>query len=132
GVSIYRDGFRLSPYGEPNDDWLRLDQRRVNNPVLRLSNNQVIGFVEIGREGNPNLVDQTNREGMVSNKAFADLRRLVRFVVQQLEAARQQSRHPVRRGPGTHVESTVVQKSVADELAELAEASRPASPAKLK
>lgn len=28
GVSIYRDGFRVWPYGEPNDDWLRLDQRR--------------------------------------------------------------------------------------------------------
>lgn len=33
GVSIYRDGFRVLPYGEPDDDWLRLDQRRVNNPV---------------------------------------------------------------------------------------------------
>ena len=33
GVSIYRDGFRVWPYGEPHDDWLRLDQRRVNNPV---------------------------------------------------------------------------------------------------
>ena len=49
GVSVYRDGFRVWPYGEPHDDWLRLDQRRVNNPVTRLSNNQVVGFVEITR-----------------------------------------------------------------------------------
>ena len=26
GVSIYRDGFRVWPFGEPHDDWLRLDQ----------------------------------------------------------------------------------------------------------
>ena len=49
GVSIYRDGFRVWPYGEPHDDWLRLDQRRVNNPVEQLSNNQVIGFIDIAR-----------------------------------------------------------------------------------
>ena len=53
GVSIYRDGFRVWPYGEPHDDWLRLDQRRVNNPVENLSNNQVIGFIDIGRDRNP-------------------------------------------------------------------------------
>jgi len=29
GVSVYRDGFRVWPYGEPHDDWLRLDQRRA-------------------------------------------------------------------------------------------------------
>src|SRR5262249_43675298 len=27
GISVYRDGFRVWPYGEPHDDWLRLDQR---------------------------------------------------------------------------------------------------------
>ena len=76
GISIYRDGFRIWPYGEPHDDWLRLDQRRVNNPVVRLSNNQVVGFVEVSRDRNPELRDQTNREGLLSNAAFDDLRRL--------------------------------------------------------
>jgi len=23
GISVYRDGFRVWPYGEPHDDWLR-------------------------------------------------------------------------------------------------------------
>jgi hypothetical protein len=44
GVRIDRDGFRVWPYGEPHDDGLRLDQRRVNNPVEHLSNHQAIGF----------------------------------------------------------------------------------------
>lgn len=95
GVSIYRDGFRLWPYGEPHDDWLRLDQRRVNNPVVRLSNNQIVGFVEIGSESNPELRDQTNREGLINNQAFTDLRLLMYYVMQILELARQERRHPV-------------------------------------
>lgn len=96
GISIYRDGFRVWPYGEPHDDWLRLDQRRVNNPVVRLSNNQVVGFVEVSRDRNPELTDRTNREGLLNNQAFEDLRRLLYFVLQILEAHRQSIRHPVK------------------------------------
>ena len=94
GISIYRDGFRVLPYGEPDDDWLRLDQRRVNNPVVRLSNNQVCGFVEIGRDANPELRDQTNRGGLLQNRAYDDLRKLVLFVLQIVEAERQAIRNP--------------------------------------
>jgi signal transduction histidine kinase len=97
GVSIYRDGFRVWPYGEPHDDWLRLDQRRVNNPVEKLSNNQVIGFIDIGRDKNPDLMDQTNREGLIHNQAVDDLRRLVNFVLQSIESERQSIRHPIVR-----------------------------------
>jgi len=99
GVSVYRDGFRLWPYGEAHDDWLRLDQRRVNNPVVRLSNNQVVGFVEISGDGNPELKDQTNREGMVNTQAFTDLRRLIDHIFQLLEAVRQTIRHPPQAVP---------------------------------
>ncbi len=98
GISVYRDGFRVWPYGEPHDDWLRLDQRRVNNPVERLSNNQVVGFVEISRDHNPDLCDQTNREGLLHNEAFSDLRRLLYLALEKLEAARQAVRHPAPHG----------------------------------
>ena len=94
GVNVYRDGFRVWPYGEPHDDWLGLDQRRVNNPVVRLSNNQVIGFVEISRDANPLLLDQTNREGLIHNSAFEDLRRLVHYFFLEIENHRQTIRHP--------------------------------------
>ncbi len=89
GVSVYRDGFRIWPYGEPHDDWLRLDQRRVNNPVVRLSNNQVVGFVEISADRNPELRDQTNREGLIHNEPLADLQKFILHAMQALEAKRQ-------------------------------------------
>lgn len=120
GVSIYRDGFRVWPYGEPHDDWLRLDQRRVNSPVEHLSNNQVIGFIDIGRDRNPDLKDQTNREGLIHNQAFEDLRRLVYLVLQAVEAERQSIRHPARRATGGVVRQAEPETSVADELERLA------------
>jgi signal transduction histidine kinase len=106
GVSVYRDDFRVWPYGEPHDDWLGLDQRRVNNPVVRLSNNQVIGFVEISRDANPQLLDQTNREGLIHNPALDDLRRLVHHMLLEIENHRQTIRHPAVNGTsnGTGIE----------------------------
>ena len=125
GVSIYRDGFRVWPYGEPHDDWLRLDQRRVNNPVGHLSNNQVIGFIDIGRDANPELIDQTNREGLMNNRALEDLRRLVYFVLQILEAERQSIRHPVKRSLPSLNGHTNDGATVTAELERLAESAAP-------
>jgi signal transduction histidine kinase len=106
GVSVYRDGFRVWPYGEPHDDWLRLDQRRVNNPVVKLSNNQVVGFVEIHGDQNPELRDQTNREGLIHNDAFESLHRLILFGMQLLEAERQSLRHPQGKRPDRRLART--------------------------
>jgi signal transduction histidine kinase len=93
GVSIYREGFRVLPYGETGDDWLELDRRRINNPSKRLSNNQIIGAVNISRDDNPGLVDQSNREGIVEGPALADLRRLIREIILLLEVPRDELRH---------------------------------------
>ncbi len=120
GISIYRDGFRVWPYGEPHDDWLRLDQRRVNNPVVCLSNNQVVGFVEITRDGNSDLVGQTNREGLIHSRAYDDLQRLVHFVLQILEAGRQSVRHSQVRSPSGSKPTEVDPDPVAGALERLA------------
>lgn len=88
GMSLYRDGFRILPYGEAGNDWLRLDSRRVNNPTLRLSNNQVLGSIQLSADGNPELKDQTNREGLVSNEAYGHLVDVVRELLGYLEVRR--------------------------------------------
>ncbi len=88
GLSIYRDGFRVLPYGERGDDWLELNQRRVNNPTLRVSNNQIVGVVEITQHANPDLRDRTSREGLVETPAFFDMRMLVLATLSLLEERR--------------------------------------------
>jgi signal transduction histidine kinase len=94
GVNIYRDGFRVFPYGESKNDWLRLDLRRVQNPTMRVSNNQIVGFVLISADENPDLRDQSNREGLIENHAYDDLRELVVEALNELEKHRYKDRHP--------------------------------------
>ena len=93
GVSIYRDNFRIWPYGEKDDDWLELNQRRVNNPTLRISNNQIIGFIEITHADNPDLKDRTSREGLIDTPAFFDLKYLTLALISELEVLRFNQRH---------------------------------------
>ena len=97
GIRIYRDGFRVKPYGEPDGtgDWLRLSYRRIQNPEgvaqdakpgnWRVGYNQVVGAVFISHEKNPGLDDQTNREGLLQGKALDHLRAFALRAVQFLE-----------------------------------------------
>jgi C4-dicarboxylate-specific signal transduction histidine kinase len=81
GVSLFRDGLQVLPYGEPGDDWLLLDQERVQAPAKRISNNQVIGLVSVDQATSLQLRDKTDRQGLVENQAFQDLRTLVRAAI---------------------------------------------------
>jgi signal transduction histidine kinase len=92
GISIYRDGFRVLPYGEPKNDWLRLDMRRVQNPTLRLSNNQIVGYVAISFDNNPGMSDQSNREGIVESQSFNDFQGIVISILSELEIKRYHER----------------------------------------
>jgi len=65
-IYLYRDNIRVYPYGEPDDDWLRIDMYRGTKSAGHfLSNDQVVGFVNISQKNNPNLKDKTNREGLI-------------------------------------------------------------------
>ena len=61
---VYRDGFRVNPYGGPDDDWLGLDRRALASGGYKLNRNQLLGKIAISALGNPALLDQTNREGI--------------------------------------------------------------------
>jgi len=92
GISIYRDGFRVLPYGESFNDWVRLDIRSRLNPTLRLANNQIIGNVIISSDKNPYLQDQSNREGIMEGAALNDLRFLIILVLSEVEKIRYKNR----------------------------------------
>ncbi len=88
GISIYRDFFRVMPYGDRADDWLRLDYRRVQQPSLRLSNNQIVGALYIAADGNDKLQDKTNREGLIDGEALEDLKKSTRYILSKIEELR--------------------------------------------
>lgn len=65
-IYLYRDNIRVYPYGEPDDDWLQIDVYRGTISAGHfLSNDQVVGFVNISQKNNHNLKDKTNREGLI-------------------------------------------------------------------
>ncbi len=88
GVSMYRDGFRVHPYGELGDDWLQLDTRSRQTPALRLANNQVIAAIRISRQNNPEIKDRTNREGVVHNDEYRQLQEWFKRILGLLEEER--------------------------------------------
>ncbi len=76
GILLFRDGFRVLPYGDDDDDWLELDKRALGSAGYLLNKAQFVGQVAISRLGNPKLVDQTNRQGLrvcPEQQAFVDL-----------------------------------------------------------
>lgn len=76
GLMVYRDGFRVPPYGGPDDDWLDLDRGALASQGYKVNRAQLIGKVDISARGNPSLRDQTNREGLrdcPEKRAFARL-----------------------------------------------------------
>lgn len=78
-IYLYRDGIRVYPYGDPDDDWLLIDVRRGTVRASEfLSNDQVVGFVNISQAENGRLRDKTSREGLVdTGQAVDDFRSLL-------------------------------------------------------
>lgn len=71
GLYIYRDGFRVLPYGRIDFDFLEFEKRRSQNAGrYYFSHRKMIGFIGITKNGNQNLIDKSGREGFVSNDAY--------------------------------------------------------------
>jgi hypothetical protein len=73
GIKLYRDRFRVKPYGDRDADWIGLDKWSRDNPSIIPGNTQVIGIVSISKECNPKIEDTTSREGVINRKEFFDL-----------------------------------------------------------
>lgn len=84
GIMLFRDGYRVLPYGEDKDDWLGLDRKALASPGYKLNKAQFIGRVQISRLGNPFLTDQTNREGLKETPEKTVFVELLRYVTQNL------------------------------------------------
>lgn len=71
GLYIYRDGFRVLPYGRPNVDFLQFESRRAKRAATAyFSYRRMFGYLDLKRETNPNLKDKSSREGLINNTAY--------------------------------------------------------------
>jgi len=75
GLYIYRDGFRVLPYGRLEEDFLRFEWRRSKNAGnYFFSHRRMFGYIEITRESNRNLYDKAGREGFVNNVGYREFK----------------------------------------------------------
>ena len=107
GIKIYRDGFWVRPYGDPNGvyDWLNLDARRAQNPTSvshesetwNVRNAQGYGLVQVSRIYNPYIVDVSSREGLVYNDTFKYFRRILVNIIALFERDRAHIAHGLKK-----------------------------------
>ncbi len=81
GLMLFRNGFRVNPYGGKNDDWLDLNTQAFKSSGYLLNTDQILGRIQITGSDNPKLVDQTNREGLRDTFEKAALVQIMHYFV---------------------------------------------------
>ncbi|WP_349041978.1 ATP-binding protein [Agrobacterium sp. SORGH_AS 787] len=97
GVRVYRDEIRVYNYGEPGDDWLGLDLRRVNQPAKAISNNNIVGLINLQMSSSAGLKEKTSRDGFDDNVTYQRLRAIVLSALTHLEGQRSIDKGRMRR-----------------------------------
>ena len=87
GVHLYENGLRVTPYGDPGDDWLDMNVRRAQSPEERPSTNTVIGRVSVSNTDEL-LVQKTDRSGFIEGEAFLELRSFAQDAMEWMAARR--------------------------------------------
>lgn len=96
GIKIFRDEFRIRPYGEGKDDWLGLGERAAQSPGgagqkiggYRIRPNQISGSINISRITNMSFQDKSGREGIQENDAFSLFKTILIGIIGLFESDR--------------------------------------------
>ena len=72
GLYIYRDNFRVLPYGRTDFDFLGFEKRRANRAgTYYFSHRRMFGYIDLTRDGNEKLKDKSSREGLINNSSYS-------------------------------------------------------------
>jgi signal transduction histidine kinase len=81
GLMLFRDGFRVNPYGNRDDDWLDLDSEALRSSGYKVNRSQIVGKADVSSRLNPALTDQTNREGLCDCEEARALKDILKHVL---------------------------------------------------
>lgn len=110
GIKVFKGDLRVYDYGDPGNDWLGLDLKRIQNKEW-FSNNQNIGFVYLDPETSGSLVEKTDREGFIENECFHHFLVMLDYLLTEFKAERNSDRGRWllfnKKGPSDSFESKV-------------------------
>ncbi|MGN5190684.1 ATP-binding protein [Aeromonas veronii] len=97
GIRIYRDNFRVRPYGEigrASWDWLGLGRRQAEDPSAlrtgrwKVTPSNISGIINISRISNIGLEDKSSREGIQENDTFTLFCSVIESIIREFERDR--------------------------------------------
>jgi signal transduction histidine kinase len=87
GLYIYRDGVRVLPYGDTDYDWIDIEYNRTKSAsYYYFSFRRIFGAIELSHRGNPNLCEKAGREGFMANKAYLQMKSILKNFFVQIAA----------------------------------------------
>ncbi|CAD5897350.1 ATPase, histidine kinase-, DNA gyrase B-, and HSP90-like domain protein protein [Carnobacterium maltaromaticum] len=82
GVKLYRNNFRIFPYGDSNNDWLGMSAYNQRSTGVLFKTHTTTGFINIDGEKNLDvLTELTNRQGLVLNNYGSNFLLLVKELI---------------------------------------------------
>jgi signal transduction histidine kinase len=86
-IKVFRDDFRVLPYGEKENDWLGIDNKHAQGAFRTFGTRDLIGYVQISKIDNPKLKDATSRQGLNEDiDEFEDFKAFIWRCIELLQA----------------------------------------------
>ena len=87
GLYIYKDNIRILPYGDSDYDFIDIEKNRTKSASYYFfSYRRMFGAVNIGNRINFDLKEKAGREGFIENKAYRQMREILKNFFVQLAA----------------------------------------------
>lgn len=84
-IFLFKNGFRILPYGERDNDWLKLNDRKAQGNRRYLGTRELLGRIEINGEQQEFREVTSRSEGLVSTKAYYELKEFFMIALKRLE-----------------------------------------------
>ena len=76
-IFLYKNGFRVHPYGAEDDDWLGLEKRKGQGYARNLANREVIGRVEIYGKQQEFRETSSRDGGIINSEGLTQLKKCI-------------------------------------------------------
>lgn len=88
-IKIFRDNFRVMPYGEPDNDWLEIDKKHAQGIFRTFGTRDLVGHILISHDPakmNEVLKEATDRVGLIEDvKEFTELKNFTWDILKTLQ-----------------------------------------------